>query len=758
MSVTRRKFLKYTVAGASALTLESSFNMLGSAMELSMGGNDISRSTRKSYKTIASTCAMCYDRCGILGFVDYGRLVKIGGNLEHPNSRGRLCAKGQAGINHLYDPDRILSPLKRTGKRGEGKWKKITWEEAYIEISARIKDAQKKGKSEDIFFLSERGISSLPVIKRFMNSIGSGSVLAETSIAGSNRQAAYNLTWGIDYPLPDFENSKYILLFGANPLEAGAFRNSLAQRVIDAKNKGRAKLVVFDVRITQTAGKTDEWIPVFPGTDAVVALAMANVIVKEDLHSKEFLKKWTNYSLENLESFLDKYTPEYAEKISGVSAKDIKRIAIEFASSKPSVAYTSGGVSKHSNGVYTERAILLLNAVAGAIDEKGGLRTPAIYDLPQPQPVPSEAKKSSKISEKDFKDREGFFHLLSDKKVQTQLLLSYSANPAYNFPDSATVVKTLQDKNLIPFHVAIDSFLTETAVQADIILPLATYLERVELGSIPTFNFTPAVYLRQPIVKPFGESKSLLDIFIELSKKLGGNAAVHFNFPSSEDYYRAVAARIESLAVFGGFDFLKEKGIWVEKNMAVSERSYEKKGFPTPSKKFEIFSTKLSASNLNPLPVYQQPSTFKNLKEGEFILTIYQSNVHTHSYTQNCMWLSEIEHKNPLLINSETAKAINLKTGDKVKIVSKAGSLVTLVKVTNGINPLVVAMADGFGHTEFGRVAKGIRFESDDPETRLIWWGNESESASARAIVPLNLDPVGGGQGWMETRVIITKA
>ena len=769
--IDRRDFIKVGVAGSSLLTLKRYCDNSLQAEELTLGGTSVSRTTGRDRKAVRSTCLNCYARCGLLGFMEYGRLVKLEGNPDHPNSRGRLCAKGQAGVNLVYDPDRMIYPMKRAGKRGGGKWKRISWEEAYSTIAEKLKTIHNSGHPEEFVIQSERDITTQNFVTRFMHAFGSPNALVHADLGWTNKKLAQLMTWGESIDINDVAYTQYMLNFGSNPYEAHILRTSFAQRIAEGRAlrlfEGRvhspAKIVTFDVRVSQTAGKSDEWHPIKPGTDGIVALAMANEIMQANLYNKEFLEKWTNYPVDKLKNYLSQYTSEIAEKESGVSAADIKRIAYEFAETKPATTISTGGVTKHKNGTYNERCVFLLNVITGNIDTKGGYCMPRMFELKDLDPVPQVPSiKSELLRPSNFPllPHEAFYQVLpmvEAGREKVSLYMTYNYNPVYSNPCSLAIRDILKNEKIIPFYVAIDSSFTESTVLADIILPEATYLERWELETPPSLSFIPFVSLRQPVVKPLGESASHTDIMIELAKRVGDGMENYFNFASTKEYIKAVVSKIDKLKDAGGFEHLREKGIWFDPDAQPEYKQYEKKGLKTPSGKIEIYSKQMEAKGFNPLPVYVPIEEHSRMKNNEFHLVTFQWNVHTHGRTANCMWLSEIVHQNRLWINYETAKRLGIGKDDEVRVDSRIGSIKTKVWITNGIHPKVVALSDSCGHWAFGRIARAKKFESEEPDTEFLWWSEEGNGVHPNLIIPIVSDPVGGSQAWMDTVVRITK-
>ena len=699
-------------------------------------GKSVSRTTGRTRKSVPSVCMMCPASCGILGYLEYGKIINIGGNPLDPNSRGRLCAKGIAGLNHLYNPDRILSPLRRVGKRGEGRWKQISWDEALNEIVFRLKALQAEKQHHDFILRNAWDLSSNELAWRFVSTFDSSATFHHAVPESPNRAFALHDVTGHSMGVGDVAHARYILNFGANPYESHYLYVPFIQRLIDARINLGAKLVTFDVRISQTAGKSDEWFPIIPGTDGTVVLAMAYVIANEGLWDKDFIERWTNTSPARLLRHLSPYTPKKAESVSGVRASNIKRIAMEFAAAKPSVAIGGGGALKHINGTSNQRSILLLNAMVGGLDTKGGFIFPQGYLLDPPDPQPPKSRRMNPESQ-------NFFVRVSRGTQPVGVLMIHMDNPVYMGPNSRFISNVLQDEGRIPFHVSIDPFLNESNIYADLVLPEATYLERWDLLSPPPMEEIPYIALRQPIVKPMGHSLPFSEIMIELAHRIGGKMEQYFRFGRTEHYIEAMIRKIPKLVDAGGVDFLMDKGIWVDPELKPG-----RKRLKTSSGKYEFEPS---------LPTYSPISDHHQLREGEFHLTTFQWNVHFHSQTANCKWLMEIVHKNPLWINEETAIRMSLNNGDRVRVTSSVGSLVTPVFVTQGIHPGVVALSDSLGRWNYGRTPQGKPFRSQDPETSLLWWGKQGAGVHPNPIIPILRDPVGEGQGWMDTVIKVEK-
>jgi anaerobic selenocysteine-containing dehydrogenase len=741
MKMTRRDFLKIGFSSAAVAGLGGSLS--GCFSPPGEVPRKVVRTAGKA-ASVASTCLLCPAGCGIRGEILDGRLEKITGNPHHPSNRGKLCSRGHAGINILYDPDRLLYPLKRSGGRGEGKWARITWEQAFEEMAKHFSALRKGGRTEALWMeMGGAGSAELMALE-FLKAYGSPLVFTEGDGLGLNARTGRMLTWGAETVVPDAARSRYILNFGANPYESGEQHIALAQRIVEARMANGAKLVTFDARLSNTAGKSQEWIPIKPGTDGMVALAMAQHILQLGLQDREFLSRWTNYPPAKLAEHLASYTPEQAEKVSGVKAAEIKRLAAELAQAKPACILAGRGAAGHQNGVQNERCIALLTAVVGAVDVPGGCCLPRKMDLGEPRGKSPYASSVQALA------------ALKAGQGRPDVYFCYLANPAYANPDTAEAAKLLKDEKKVPFLVVADTHLTETGALADLLLPMTTYLESWNLESRPAMGLVPYVSLRQPVVPPLGKSMSLGDALAGLARRMGEDLQKAFPYGQSEEFIEKGAARVTGLGKAGGLQALKKDGVWLDPGGKPEYRAYEKKGFPTPSGKFEILSSRLQEKGFPALPSYVPVKTHQEMKENEFILTVYQPNVMTQRLA-NAKWLAEILHASPLWINSRAAGELGLKNGDRVKIASPAGSLTAPVRLSHGLQPKTVALPEGLGHAALGRIARAKKYKSDDFDTHELWWEHEGNGVNPNAVIQAQVDPAAGGVAWNDTVVTLSK-
>ncbi len=822
LNMNRRTFLKTTGGTAAVATVAATTPSMLRAMEVDLGGKDFSPVDLTERQAIPITCHFCNIQDGAIAYVEKGRVVKLEGNPEHVSTRGRLCAKGNSGMWYTYDPDRILYPLKRVGKRGEGKWKRITWDEALKEIAGKLNAALKEDPNTIMLKWGRNRTGG--TLTRFMHTLGSATILNHTAVCESSKKIGMEPTWGPDIETPDFANAKYILNFGSNILEAAYFHNPYSQRIAEGMAENRAKLVTFDVRLSNTAGRSDEWIPVFPGTDGAVALALGHVILRDDLQDSDFIETWTNVTVAELKAHYQQFTPEWASKLSGVPVATIERIAREFALTKPATTYTYRGPAKHLYGSYNEKACMMLPIMTGNIEVRGGYCLPRGMGWPQPQPVPPKPAKPSYLA--DHPDYPLAHHKVShltpfwiaEGKQKINVYFTYQDNPVYTNPGSDAVWGRLfRDEKLIPFYVSMSPFMGEETALADIILPDCPYLERWEPESMPN-SLWPWLGIRQPVIKPLGEAREnrmiLRDIIHTLDPDGSRGMKQYWNFKDGEDYMRQHFDNVPGLKEAGGLDFLKKHGVWpiygtlnpatgkisdktgreivpeyglhkkelsaedmrgatvgahgvISKNgkaIGVQRKGHNYIGFPTDNRIINVRVDRWAEYGFNPMPTFKRIPWHETMKEDEMVLTTFKINVHKQSRSAAVKWLAEIMHSNPVWMNTITGAKLGIKTGDLVRVESKVGHLITKAYVFEGIHPKVVAIPTAFGHWGYGRLAQ-LKLKNEKAgqfgaadDPDLNNVWWEDKGVHPNVIIPVVADPIGGSQGWYDTVVKVSKA
>ena len=730
----------------------------------------VSRTSLKSLRVIPTTCEQCPAGCGINAYLNGDRLVQLLGNPDHPNNQGGICAKGIAGLNLVNDLERLLYPLKRKGPRGDGHWTKITWDEVYSTLAARLKKMIRDGRISEFMF--DKGHDD-PLLDRFISAIGATHTIDRPALKNLNRTAAFTSMTGLPSLVEDVGRSRFILNFGANPYANHDQFVGIARRLIHARVENGARLITFDVRMSETAAKSYAWHPIKAGTDGIVALAMAKVIVEKGLANKDFMDRKTNYSLALVKNHLSRYTAEKAAKESGVRAADIEHLAVEFATQRPSMALIGGGVSDHKNGTQNVRSVALLNWIVGNLEKEGGLFYPRFPVSLQPKAADLRSRLNSANNIKGITE-------LKETKTRINTYFAYLSNPAYADPDCESTAGLLKDEKTVPFLVVMDTHLTETAMMADMVLPAATYLEGWGVSIAPSLDNDPILNLRQPVAsmisaakalrsptfdvgkllepmfRPRGEAEEVGNVCLELARRIKGRIAKNLPYKNTHDYITRAISSIPGLKMDGDFKNLKSRGLWTDKASKVGGYRYSgEKEFPALRQKVEIYSNALKQNGHSPLPEYE-PLTAPEKKKDEFILTTFKSNLWAKG-TANSKWVREILHENRLWINKDVAHRLGIKNGDRVRVTSSVGLLISRVLTTHRIHPESVAMAEGLGHSAVGNVAKGKRFRSNDQDTNLIWWDKKGNGVNPNEIIVRQADPIGGGLGLKDTKVRIEK-
>jgi anaerobic selenocysteine-containing dehydrogenase len=488
----------------------------------------------RRYLLAPTTCFNCESACGLLAYIDKAtnQIQKFEGNPEHPGSRGRNCAKGPATLNQITDPDRILYPLKRTGKRGAGQWERVGWDEVLDNIAARIRKAIVEDRRQEIMYhVGRPGEDGFT--ERILAAWGIDGHNSHTNICSSGSREGYQLWMGLDRPSPDHANAKVILLISAH-LESGHYFNPHAQRVIDGKANG-AKLIVFDTRLSNTATHADHFISPIPGSEAAILLAIANYLVQNNLYNRDFVRRWwnweeylsersevggqrsekngSNHEFADFESLLKElygsYTFEFAASESGVDAKVLEEIAklVATAGTRFSSHNWRSASSGVSGGWAVARTLFMLNALLGAIATEGGV-FPNAWNKFVPRPIytPPHPKMWNEVTwpkEYPLAMNEMSFllpHFLKDGRAKLDVYFTRVYNPVWTNPDGFSWIEALTDPDLIGCYVALTPTWNETAYFADYILPMGHGSERHDIHSYETHD-AQWVGFRQPVMR-----------------------------------------------------------------------------------------------------------------------------------------------------------------------------------------------------------------------------------------------------------------
>ena len=481
---------------------------------------------RRRYALVPTICFNCEAGCGLLAYIDKNtfKIRKFEGNPEHPGSRGRNCAKGPATLNQVNDPERILYPLKRAGKRGEGKWTRISWDEALDDIASRIRKAIVEDRRNEIIYHVGRPGHELIYNQRVLHSWGIDGHNSHTNVCSAGARAGYAFWHGYDRPSPDHANARFILLLSSH-LETGHYFNPHAQRIIEAKERG-AKICVIDTRLSNTASKADYWLSTWPGTEAAVLLAMANVILSEDLFDRDFLERWTNWReflagehpdqpqdfatfVSVLKEIYSTYTPEFAQRESGADAGTIVEVAREVGRAGSALAthVWRNAAAGNLGGWQVARALEFLVVLTGAVASPGGTFPSAMNKfIPAPPLMPPSPRAWNELMwPREFPL--AFFemsfllpHFLKDGRGKLAMYFTRVYNPVWTNPDGMSWIEALGDEAKVECHACLTPTWSETAWFADYVLPMGHASERHDLLSQET-HAAKWIGFRQPVLR-----------------------------------------------------------------------------------------------------------------------------------------------------------------------------------------------------------------------------------------------------------------
>jgi len=650
-------------------------------------------------KEVYSLCFMCTVRCPIKVYVENDQVKWIEGNPHVPGMEGSLCPKGAAGIALLNDHERVQTPMIRTGPRGSGQWKNATWDEALDMVAEKLKGIIEKYGGQSVAF-GERTNLSTHVSKTFMKAIGSPNHFTHDALCkGSVNTACRSLFGYTDADMGmDYKNTKHIVLYGRNLFEA--IEVKAVNNLMDALENG-AKLTYIDPRVTVTATKAHRYWMIRPGTDLALNYALINVIVNERLYDKEYVDRWV-LGLSALQAFVQPYTPEWAEKETGIPAQEIVSLAREVSQDKPSVIFHFGYRGSHyTTEIYMRRSIMILNSLMGSVEAKGGF-------FFKKGPGEVGAKSARKVTEQKFPkvdlprfDQVGTPKLplpdpnhgmaqmlpsaiLNEDPYPLKALFINRFEPIMSIPDANTTKKALDKLDLL---VTIDINYSDIAWFSDVILPESTYLERTDC--IQQANgLKPQMFLRRKAVNPRYDTRESAMILKQIGERIG--IGQYFPYKTMEDLVRwqleGTGFSLEDFETKGFVAFTDKQIFWDRK---------EGLKLKTPSGKIEFVSSLLEDKGFKSFPDYEPVAS---PPENQFRLVTGRCALHTHVSTQNNPYLNERVSENLLWINKGKATGLGINDGDVVEVSSAQGSGKLKAFVTELIHPEAAFMLHGFGH------------------------------------------------------------
>ena len=767
-SIDRRDFLKLVGAGgvgtgAGFMLREAIKHPVENLVPYPTPPEDFSPGIATWYNTV---CSMCSAGCGITVRTREGRAKKIEGNPNHPVSQGRLCARGQAGLQVLYNPDRVTTPLRQTADRGSGDWLPLTWTEGLSQISGRLGELHSSGQGGAVCLLSEGQRGHMHgLFEQFMAEIGSDRLVYYDYDHPHPLLAAMNRLFGTsELPYFDLGNTDYLVSFGADylgswlsPVHHGLGFGQSRQ----GRDDHRGRFVQIEPRMTLSGAAADEWIPANPGTEGIIALAMANRIVSQGGYQGDDVDAWA--------AALEPYSADAVAERTGVAAETITRLADTFAETGPSLAIGGDGAGRHSNGVDALTAITALNYLAGNLGIEGGL----IFN---PEPVAGQGAAARHASYRSM------LELAEDaREGRIQVLIVNQANPVFTMPAAAGIGEALAQ---VPLIVSLSSFMDETTAMADLILPSHTYLESWgDDFPEPGVGFRAGA-ISQPVVSPLYDTRDTGDTLLAVAGVVNPDGGL--TAANTEEYLRE-----QWRAIFEGDGPAEGTSAGAQEAPAgetveaaaevVTQEAPEGAAGDAPGDA-EVAAAQIAPADgvvaADPDPAGWMPDAFDEfwnslLRAGvwgentraeqgpvtvdvsvidaigvdapefagssetyPFILQPYLSlNMHDGSGA-NLPWMQELPdpltsvvYGSWLEINPATAQELGLRDGDLVEVESPDGTVSVPVLTFPAIMPNVVAMPVGQGHSEYGRYASGrgtnpieILSPQMEPETGSLAW------------------------------------
>lgn len=655
----------------------------------------IKTDTRLGTKVYKSECFICNQGCDALVHVKDGTVVRVEGDPSSPITKGTLCCKGLASKELLYHPDRLLYPMKRVGKRGEGKWQRIGWDEALDIIAKRLKEIEEKYGKDGIVLATGTNRGWIRHFLRFANAYGKQWIGPGIAQCFYPRMTGQMLVIGSNaIETPHYDQTQCMLIWGVNPTNTWPVKGL---GMMEARSRG-AKMIVVDPIFTEAASKADMWLQLRPGADAALALGMLHVIINEGLYNKEFVDQWC-LGFKELKEWTQQYTPEKVEELTWVSGSKIREAARMYTTTKPASITQCLSIDQNADTISTCRSIAMLAAITGNIDVPGG----NLISMPKKIHDRSVDTLSKYLTKEQHEKRLGSerYPFLAGEACILQssahnftvwqaILTSYpypvraiycqGNNMIAGYANTKMVIDALMS---LDFFVVADLFMTDTAKIADIVLPVASWMER----SAVTQNDQTSIdhfHLQQKVVQ-LGECWTDFKILNELAKRLGFPERM---FPTDEAY-------LDFLLEPSGMNFEEFKKVGFI-SVPYSFKKYEAKGFNTPSGKIQLYDLRLKDLGFDPLPSYREPTESPlsapalSKKYPLIITTGGRVPVFRHSELRNIQILREIVPDLLVSINPKTARELGINNGDTVIIESPRGSMEARAYLTEGIDPRVV--------------------------------------------------------------------
>ncbi len=700
--LTRRDFLRLgTLAAAGAVVSGCTIN-LQRTEELESYVEPPEEGLPGEHLWYATTCRACPAGCGTLVRVSDGRARKIEGNPLHPLNQGKLCARGQAALQDVYDPDRLKGAVRQTGGRGSRTFTPLPWEDALALLQERLRSAAPGA----VAFLGGNPSTHVAgVVGRFMSALGGRAPVFHTfgdELEGRAvlAQSGAQLLGAAGLPLYDMANAEVVFSFGANFLETWLspvyYSRAYAQMRRGPLGK-RGYLVQFEPRLSSTAASADEWVPIRPGTEGLVAMALGKILLEQGEGNQVLGSPFLGVDVAE------------AAAASEVAAEDLERLARILATSPRSLVVPGGAVTGQHNGLSALAAVHALNGLLGRLGLTGGVLSAPGVLAPEYSPPPVST----------FAEIEALIDAMSAGEVE--VLLIHGANPLFELCTASAFALGLSQ---VPFVVSFGSTIDETSVQADLLLPDHTSLEAWGYH-VPPLAGQTLVSAQQPVMRPLHDTRSTVDVLLAMAQALGGDLAAALPWPNEVDFLREAIAALDDGAgsVEAAWSRFRRQGGWWPERAAVPAR-------PRPAGEAPV---------LGRAPVYEGDET-----QYPFHLHLFPSIGLFDGRGANKSWLQELPDPMSTVawqtwveIHPKTAQRLGLRDEDVVRVISPAGEIEAIVYVSPGILEQAVAIPVGRGHEEYGRYAT---------------WGHGSNPI--QVLVPAVVKD-SGALAWAATRVRI---
>lgn len=695
----RRQFVQAASAAVAAVTLPDLSHAKGekdpSAAKPPLTAPGSFKDTTSVY---GGMCEMCFWRCQLVGKVRDGSLVKLEGNPKSVENASAICARGNAGVKLLYDPNRLKYPMKNVGERGNPKWQRISWEEALDECGKRLKTVI-EAHGPHAVCMYPHGASAKYPMDFFERTVGTPNI-SEASFFQCRgvRDMAYMSTFGhtCDENV-DMANAKTILLLGCHFGEN--IHVSHVKRYLKGLSKG-AHLIVVDPRFSASASKADMWLQIKPGTDTAFLLAVMNHLIEKGLYNKKFVQDNCS-GFDKFRQACAKWPVAKAAKECDLPEKQIIAVAERLAKDAPNVSIHPGRFSSwNGNDFQRARALACLTSILGAYGVPGGLirpKNPKVASLKWPEHE-HEAPEHDLAAPWPFKPpgtpTDAILNAcITEKPYPIKASVIWGQNIIQAIPNQKKTIEALKKQD---FVLCVDILPTDVTMYADILLPEATYLERydyIKKGTQGDFSAEDVQYIaaRMPLVAPMFEARDQVWITNELAKRLGYEKDIPA--PSAQDL-------IEKELTGAGLSIQRlqdEQGIHLQPGKSAYRKTDETVELDTKSGKIELWAEEIAEKGFPGAPEYASPAPrpkgFAHLLSG-------RTPLHSFSRTQNNAWLAHEMPENPIWINSEAAAKMGLKEGDRVSLENQDGiqaATTTVLKVTPGIRKDAVFLAHGYG-------------------------------------------------------------